>query len=86
MEGVGALGFGKMRVRASYAILMSFTIKSGEGERTIICFCESAVAISGKISLSSVSYVKLYRTNQGIIIVKVHRTRLPFRHALISIG
>jgi hypothetical protein len=57
-------------VRASHAILVPFTIKSGEGKQTIICFCESAMAISGKIPLSSFSYVKLHGKTQDIIIVR----------------
>jgi len=62
--------FGKTHVRASHAILVPFTIKSGEGKQTIICFCESAMAISGKIPLSSLSYVKLHGKTQDIIIVR----------------
>jgi hypothetical protein len=62
--------FGKTHVRVSHAILVPFTIKSGEGKQTIICFCESAMAISGKIPLSSLSYVKLHGKTQDIIIVR----------------
>jgi hypothetical protein len=63
--------FGKTHVRASHAILVPFPIKSGEGKQTIICFCESAMAISGKIPLSSLSCVKLHGKKQYIIIVKL---------------
>jgi hypothetical protein len=63
--------FGKTHVRASYAIPVPFTIKSGEAKQTIICFCKSAMAISGKIPLSSLSYVKLHGKTQDIIIVKL---------------
>jgi len=52
---------------------MPFTIKSGEGKQTIICFCASAMAISGKMPLSSLSYVKLNGKTQDIIIVKLIR-------------
>jgi hypothetical protein len=55
--------FGKTHVRASQAILVPFTIKSGEEKQTIICFCESAMANSGKIPLNSLSYVKLHGKN-----------------------
>ena len=58
-------------MRASQAILVPLTIKSGEGNQTIICFCESPMAISGKIPLSSVGFLKLHGKNQYILIVKL---------------
>ena len=55
--------FGKRVCEASHAILVPLTIKSGEEKQTIICFCKSAMANSGKIPLSSLSYVKLHGKN-----------------------
>jgi len=67
--------FGKAHVRPSHAILVPFTIKSREEKRTIIFFCESAMAISRKIPQSSLSYVKLHGKTQDIVIVKLIRIK-----------
>ena len=67
--------FGKRVCEASHAILVPLTIKSGEEKQTIICFCESAMAISRKIPQSSLSYVKLHGKTQDIVIVKLIRIK-----------